>query len=120
MKLSQTKGMVAPALGVGVGMLASPKITSVSPFLSKYPFISPIILLLIALALLGYPKARSFGIGLGAIALVFLAMVVYNKVKGVTTGAPVGEAKEPWSVESTIGWIEKTMPSDRGFGDPYR
>jgi hypothetical protein len=92
MKLAQTKGMVAPALGVGTGMLASPKIAGISPFFGKYPYVAPVILLFVALALLSYPKARSFAMGLGSIAIVLLVIAIWSKIKGVTTGAP---AKEP-------------------------
>lgn len=116
MKLAQTKGMVAPALGVGVGMLASPKITSVSPFLVKYPYVTPVILLLVALALLGYPKARGFGIGLGAVALVFLAMSIWSKIKGVTTGAPAETVKDIFGYEPTP--TEKYI-SPGGYGSIY-
>lgn len=106
MKLGNAKGLVMPALGVGVGMLASPKIQGVSPVLAKYPYITPIILVFVALALMSSTKTRPFALGLGAVAMVFLGVAIYNKVKGITTGAPasaeptfgVGTGKAPISV----------------------
>ena len=89
MKAKNVKGMVLPAAGVGVGMLASPKVGSLHPFLSAHPYLPPIILLFIALALFSYAKARPFALGLGAVALVFLVMSIWGKVSGkAIAGAP--------------------------------
>lgn len=79
---TRAKGMVLPALGVGTGMLGSPKIAEASPFLGKYPYLPPIILLIVALALFSYKKARGFAIGLGAVAMVFLVIAIWGKVSG--------------------------------------
>jgi len=90
MKAGNVKGMVLPGLGVGAGMLASPKVAGLHPFLSAHPYLPPIILLFIALALFSYAKARPFALGLGAVALVFLVMSIWSKVAG-KVGAPAGE-----------------------------
>lgn len=119
MKLAQTKGMVLPALGIGAGMVASPKVQGISPFLSKHPYITPIIFLLIALALLKYAKARPFALGLGAIALVFLAVSIWSKVKGVTTGAPadtVDYSKIPGAYQNWLGqWMTPSIDPSTGL-----
>jgi len=88
-KVSGVKQMIVPALGVGAGMLASPKVAGLHPTLAKYPELSPLILLVVAVLLLGVKKARSFGIGLGAVALVFLIIALYNRIKSkVAVAAP--------------------------------
>ena len=99
-KVSGVKRMIVPALGVGAGMLASPKVAGLHPTLAKYPELSPLILLVVAVLLLGVKKARSFGIGLGAVALVFLVIALYNRVKGKVAPAGVpaeGVPGEYWS-----------------------
>ena len=80
MKVRSAKQMVLPALGVGAGMFASPKVSAAHPTLAKYPEIAPVILLIVAIALFGVQKARGFAIGLGAVALVFLVMTLYSRV----------------------------------------
>jgi len=82
MKVRNVKGMVLPGLGVATGMVASPKVAGIHPFLSKHPYLPPIILLFLALALFGYGKARPFALGLGAVALVFLVMSIWGKISG--------------------------------------
>ena len=89
-KVSGVKQMIVPALGVGAGMLASPKVAGLHPTFAKYPELSPLILLVVAILLLGVKKARTFGIGLGAVALVFLIIALYNRVKA--KAAPAGAA----------------------------
>lgn len=103
MKVRNVKQMALPALGVGAGMFASPKVSGLHPTLAKYPEITPIILLLVALGLFGVKKARAFAIGLGAVALVFLVIALYSRVK-VGEAVP-GEAEkgeyvpgEPWPI----------------------
>lgn len=81
MKVTSAKQMVLPALGIGAGMFASPKVSAAHPTLAKYPEIAPVILLIVAIALFGVKKARGFAIGLGAVALVFLFMSLYARVK---------------------------------------
>lgn len=88
-KISGVKQMVLPALGVGAGMLASPKVAGLHPTLAKYPELSPLILLIVAVLLLGVKKARTFSVGLGAVALVFLIIAIYNRIK-VKAAAPAG------------------------------
>jgi len=94
MKLKNAKGMVLPAAGVGVGMLGSPKVAGLHPILTAYPYLPPIILFLIALALFSYAKARPFALGLGAVALVFLVMSIWGKISG-KIGAPTEEGTYP-------------------------
>jgi len=94
MKLANTKGMVLPGLGVGVGMVASPKVAGMHPFLSAHPYLPPIILLFLALALFSYAKARPFALGLGAVALVFLVMSIWGKVSGKVAPAEAAETQE--------------------------
>ena len=99
-KVKNVKRMIAPALGVGAGMLASPKVAGLHPTLAKYPELSPLILLVVAVLLLGTKKAKGFGLGLGAVALVFLLIAVYNRVKGKVAPAGVPAEGEPggyWS-----------------------
>ena len=91
MKMRNVKGMAFPALGVGAGMLGNPKVAEVHPFLSRHPYLPPILLLLVALILFSYKKARPFALGLGAVSLVFLVMAIWGKVSG-KVGAPA-EAK---------------------------
>ena len=88
-KVRDMKQMVLPALGLGAGMLASPKVAGLHPTLAKYPELSPLILLVVAILLLGTKKAKGFAVGLGAVALVFLAIALYNRVKSkVAVAAP--------------------------------
>lgn len=94
MKLKNAKGMVLPAAGVGVGMLGSPKVAGLHPILTAYPYLPPIILFLIALALFSYAKARPFALGLGAVALVFLVMSIWGKVSGKVAPAEAAETQE--------------------------
>lgn len=82
MKARNVSTMVLPALGIGTGMVASPKIGAAHPFLAKYPEVVPVILLIVALALFGVRKARGYAVGLGAVALVFLIIGIYNRVTG--------------------------------------
>lgn len=91
MKARNVKGMAFPALGVGAGMLGNPKVAEVHPFLTKHPYLPPILLLLVALVLCRYKKARPFALGLGAVSLVFLVMAIWGKVTG-KIGAPGEEA----------------------------
>ena len=92
MKIRNVKGMALPALGVGVGMLGSPKVAEVHPFLTKHPYLPPILLLLVALVLFSYKKARPFALGLGAFSLVLLVIAIWGKVSG-KIGAPASEAE---------------------------
>ena len=104
-KVRDVKQMVFPALGLGAGMFASPKVAGLHPTLAKYPELSPLILLVVALLLLGMKKAKGFAVGLGAVALVFLAIALYNRVKGkvVTAGAlPTNGEKADW-YETPVG-----------------
>ena len=97
-KVRDVKQMVLPALGLGAGMLASPKVAGLHPTLAKYPELSPLILLVVAVLLLGTRKAKGFAVGLGAVALVFLAIAVYNRVKSKVApgGVPTnGEVPAP-------------------------
>jgi len=110
-KVSGVKQMIVPALGVGAGMLASPKVASLHPTLAKYPELSPLILLVVAILLLGVKKARSFGIGLGAVALVFLIIALYNRVK--TKAAPAGA---PTNGGKPIPYGE---PGHEPYTDPF-
>lgn len=93
MKLRSAKQMVGPALGVGAGMFASPKVSAAHPTLAKYPEIAPVVLLIVAIALFGVQKARGFAIGLGAVALVFLVMTVWTRVTGKAVEAAPAEEK---------------------------
>ena len=104
-KVSGVKRMIVPALGVGAGMLASPKVAGLHPTLAKYPELSPLILLIVAVLLLGVKKARSFGIRLGAVALVFLVIALYNRVKGkvVTAGPPPTNGEKADWYETPVG-----------------
>ncbi|MBA7501186.1 MAG: hypothetical protein GH144_00115 [Clostridia bacterium] len=95
-KISGVKQMVVPALGIGAGMLASPKVAGTHPTFAKYPELAPLILLIVAVLLLGVRKARSFSIGLGAVALVFLSIAIYNRLKGkVAVAAPPTNGEVP-------------------------
>jgi len=100
MKLSNAKGMVLPALGVGAGMVASPKVAGIHPFLTEHPYLPPIILVLLALALLRYEKARPFALGLGAVALVFLVMAIWGKISG---GAVAGATEGTTELDKWLG-----------------
>lgn len=110
MKARNVKAMALPAVGVGAGMLASPKVSAAHPFLARYPEIAPVILLIVALALFGVKKARGFAIGLGAVALVFLVMTLWVRVTGkaVVTGAGEGYwperrvSPEPGEIEGRL------------------
>lgn len=103
-KVRDVKQMVLPALGLGAGMLASPKVAGLHPTFAKYPELSPLILLVVAVLLLGTRKAKGFAVGLGAVALVFLAIALYNRVKSkVALTAPPGNGKEP-GLEYEPGW----------------
>ena len=97
MKLGNAKSMVLPGLGVGVGMVASPKVAGMHPFLSAHPYLPPIILLILALILFSYGKARPFALGLGAVALVFLVISVWGKVSGKPIAG--GVDTEPYDQE---------------------
>lgn len=104
MKLKDTKSMVLPGLGVGTGMLASPKVAGLHPLFGKHPYLPPIILLLLALILFGYGKARPFAIGLGAVALVFLVIAIWGKVSG-KLGAPAEPGEDySWRFMSKETW----------------
>ena len=70
MKAGNVKRMALPAFGVGVGMLASPKVSAAHPTLTKYPELAPLILIILSLVLMRYRAARGFSLGLGAVALV--------------------------------------------------
>jgi len=94
MKVKSAKQMVLPALGVGAGMLASPKVSAAHPTLARYPEIAPVILLIVAIALFGVAKARGFAIGLGAVALVFLVMTLWGRVTGKVVEAKAGEPED--------------------------
>jgi len=93
-KVKNAKRMFGPALGVGAGMFASPKVSAAHPTLAKYPEIAPVILLIVAIALFGVQKARGFAIGLGALALVFLFMAVWTRVTGKAVAAAPAEEKD--------------------------
>jgi len=112
-KVRDVKQVVLPALGVGAGMLASPKVAGLHPTLAKYPELSPLILLVVAVLLLGVKKGRSFGIGLGAVALVFLLIALYNRVKpkvGLKAAPTNGEVPLE-TLEQTLGrWKEGYFP----------
>lgn len=112
-KVKNVKQMVLPALGVGMGMFASPKVAGLHPTLAKYPELAPLILLVIAVLLLGVKKARGFSIGLGAVALVFLLIAVYNRVKSKVAPAGVSDngGVPLETLEQTLGrWKEGYFP----------
>jgi len=103
-KVRDMKQMVLPALGLGAGMLASPKVAGLHPILAKYPELSPLILLVVAVLLLGTKKAKGFAVGLGAVALVFLAIALYNRVKSKAVPAGAGG-----NGEVPLETLEQTM-----------
>lgn len=105
-KIGRVKQMVLPALGVGAGMLASPKVAGLHPTFAKYPELSPLILLVVAVLLLGTKKGRTFGIGLGAVALVFLLIAIYNRVKGKVAPAGVPPTNGKPTITPTIPGYE--------------
>lgn len=105
MKARNVKGMVYPALGVGAGMLGNPKVAEVHPFLAKHPYLPPILLLLVALVLFSYKKARGFALGLGAVSLVFLVMAIWAKATG-KIGVPGEEVVPTEPVERFEYWWE--------------
>ncbi len=116
-KIGGVKQMVLPAIGIGAGMLASPKVAGLHPTFAKYPELSPLILLVVAVLLLGVKKARTFSIGLGAVALVFLLIALYNRVKGkVAVAAPPTNGKDLLGYEPTP---EEKYISPGGYGSIY-
>ncbi len=118
-KVAGVKQMIVPALGVGAGMLASPKVAGLHPTFAKYPELSPLILLIVAVLLLGVKKARTFGVGLGAVALVFLIIAVYNRVKGkvAVAGAPAVDYSEvPGAYQDYLGrWMTPSIDPSTGL-----
>jgi len=115
MKVTSAKQMVLPALGIGAGMVASPKVSAAHPILAKYPEIAPVILLIVAIALFGVQKARGFAIGLGAVALVFLVMALYNRGKLGKEAVPTDPITGKKLVKDIYG--EWGLPDV--YSDPY-
>ncbi len=105
MKIGNVKRMVLPAAGIGIGMLAAPKVTAAHPTLSKYPWLVPLILLFVAVILMRYRAARGAALGLGAIAFVFLFQGIYNQVTGMTAAAQPA-VPDMSTEEGLITWYE--------------